>query len=305
MPPEFHDLAKRVNNWGRWGPDDEIGTLNLVTGDVVRKAAACVRTGRRLSLAMPLSENGPQSGLVPGRNNPSRTMTSINQSMTGDPAAMASSDDVVYMGLQSATHWDSLAHASYDNRIYNGFGADTITAAGAARCGIDKVTSVMSRGVLLDVARAKGVDRLEPGYTVTADDLDAAAELAKVTVEPGDIVLIRTGQVQALATGDKFGFAYPSAGPGLSAVEWFRRTDIAAVATDNLTFEVFPCEQDMWLPVHLLDLVEMGLTQGQCWDLEALAADCADDGVYTFLLEASPLPFVGGLGSPVNPGAVK
>src|SRR5687767_11996036 len=103
MPPEFVELAERVNNWGRWGPDDEIGTLNLVTDEVVRKAAACVRTGRRLSLAMPLSENGPQSGLVPGRNNPSRTMTSINSSMTGDPTTMASSDDVVYMGLQSAT----------------------------------------------------------------------------------------------------------------------------------------------------------------------------------------------------------
>ena len=100
--------------------------------------------------------------------------------------------------------------------------------------------------------------------------------------------------------------AEPSSGPSLQTVEWFHNHDVSAVATDNLTFEVFPCERpDVFLPVHLLDLRDMGLTQGQNFDLEALAADCADDGVYVFLLEASPQPFTGATGSPVNPVATK
>lgn len=306
LPAEFHDLAARVNNWGRWGPDDETGTLNLVTPEVVRRAAACARTGKRISLALPLSADGPQTGAIPGRVNPERTMIAINHPLTGDPSQFCMSDDVVTMGLQAATHWDALAHVSYNGRMYNGFPTSSIDASGARRCGIDKAGTLVSRGVLLDVARAAGAGRLEGGYAITPEDLDAAEKLAGVTVGTGDVVLVRTGQIQLLAAGDKKAYAAPSPGLSMMTVPWFRERDVAAVATDNLTFEVYPGERpDCVLPVHLLHLVEMGLTQGQNFDLEALGADCADDGVYEFLLEASPLPFVRGLGSPVNPVAVK
>jgi kynurenine formamidase len=306
LPQEFHELAKKVNNWGRWGKDDEIGTINLITPEVVRKGAACIRNGKRFSLALPLSVNGPQMGVIPGRINPVRTMVAINDSMSGDPSEFCTSDDIVTMGLQAATHWDSLAHVSYDNRLYNGFPASSITAHGAARCGIDKIKTIAGRGVLLDVARAQGRDRLEPGYALTAQDLDAACELARVTVEPGDIVLLRTGQIQLLHAGDKMAYTFPNPGPSTMTVEWFHDHDVAAVATDSLTFEVYPCErEDVVLPVHLLHLVEMGMTQGQNFDLEELAADCADDSVYQFFLEASPEPFEGGVGTPVNPVAIK
>jgi kynurenine formamidase len=156
------------------------------------------------------------------------------------------------------------------------------------------------------VARAKGLDRLEPGSALRPEDLDAACELAKVVVAPGDVILLRTGQMQLLKSGDKVAYGVPSPGPSTMTVEWFHGHDVAAVATDNLAFEVYPCErEDCLLPVHLLHLVEMGMTQGQNFDLEALASDCADDGVYEFLLDASPQPFVGGVGTPVNPVAVK
>jgi kynurenine formamidase len=306
MPAEFLDLAKRVNNWGRWGDDDEIGTLNLITPERVRSAAAAVRSGKRFALGLPLSLDGPQTGAIRGRVNPSHTMTAINEPLIGDPSLFCMSDDVVFMSLQAATHWDSLSHVSYDGRIYNGFGAETITAAGAARCGIDKVKTLVGRGVLLDIARTKGVERVEAGYPLTGADLDAAAAFGRVAIESGDIVLIRTGQIQLLHAGDRWGYAAPNPGPSLQTVEWFHQHDVAAVATDSLTFEVFPCERDdALLPVHLLHLVEMGMTQGQNFDLEALSADCADDGAYAFWLEASPQPFVGGVGSPVNPVAVK
>ena len=306
LSDDFLELATRVSNWGRWGDDDERGTLNLIDADAVRRGAGCVRTGKTFSLALPLNSDGPQTGVIPGRDNPDHRMVAVNMAFTGDPNDFATSDDAVSMGLQAATHWDALAHVSYGGFLYNGFPADSITDEGAAHCGIDKAGTIVTRGVLLDVARARGVDRLKGAHAIGADDLEAARELAKVDIEPGDVVLVRTGQIQILHSGDKNAYGHPSPGPGIDAVSWFREHDIAAVATDNLTFEVFPCERpDLFLPVHLLDLRDIGLTQGQNWDLDALAADCADDGVYTFLLEASPQPFTGATGSPVNPVATK
>ncbi|KPM56553.1 cyclase [Frankia sp. R43] len=306
MPEEFHELARAVNNWGRWGPADERGTLNLLTPEAVRAGAALARHGRLFPLALGLSANGPQTGMVPGRLNPLRTMLSVNEPLTGDPADVSFSDDIVIMGLQAATHWDALAHATYAGRLYNGFPTSTVTTAGARRCGADKIGAVAGRGILLDVARARGVDRLPAGHAITADDLDAAADLAGAHVTPGDIVLVRTGHVQLLHAGDRTGYTYPSPGMSLGTVRWLRTRDVAAVAIDTLTFEVFPCERpDLLLPVHLLHLVEMGLLQGQNFDLEALAADCAADGEYRFLLCATPEPFTGALGAPVAPVAVK
>jgi kynurenine formamidase len=299
LPQVFTELAREVNNWGRWGDDDELGTINLITPEVVRRGADAIRQGAAFPLALPLSGDGPQIGAVPGRINPVHLMTMVNSSY-GDVCA---SDDSVAMGLQCATHWDALTHISYAGRIYNGFGADSITSDGASRCGIDKVQTLVGRGVLIDVAGAKGVDRLEPGYTITAADLDDAA---KVHVEPGDVVLIRTGHARLLAAGDKTAYGYPSPGPGMDAVRWFHDHDVAAVATDTYSFEVLPGEVDgLFLPVHALDLVEMGMLQGQNFYLERLAEACAADGSYAFFLEATPEPFVAAVGAPVAPVAVK
>jgi kynurenine formamidase len=305
LPAEFHDIAKRVNNWGRWGGDDEIGTLNLITDDVVRAAAQTVRSGRRIPLALPLQQDGVQTGMIPGRVNPMHTMVMLNYEMFG-PGTVATSDDAVTMGLQAATHWDALTHVSHSGRIYNGRPADSITAhGGAAFCGIEKVTTLISRGVLLDVARARGTGRLPGDHAVTPEDLDAAEELAGTRVRPGDIVLVRTGQMQICLAGDKHAYAYPSPGLSVRTPEWFHTRDVAAVANDTMTFEIFPPEiEDLWLPVHALDLVEMGMLQGQNWNLETLSEACAEAGRYEFLLDATPEPFVGGTGSPVAPVAV-
>jgi kynurenine formamidase len=293
----FVDLYKRLSNWGRWGDDDEIGTLNLIDDAAVQRGVDSVRTRQRFRLGIPLDQDGPQMGFVWGRVNPLRTMIAINEPWN---------DDVVTMALQAGTHWDALAHMSYDGTLYNGFPAGTVNAHGATKCGIDKVPPIVTRGVLLDVARSQGVDRLEGGAAVTAEHLDAASELAGVEVAPGDVVLVRTGQMQVFRAGDRMAYPYPSAGLGMSAAEWMYTHDVAAAATDNYTFEVVPCEiEEPFIPVHILHLVAMGLTQGQNWDLEALGAACADDGDYTFLLDATPQPFTGGLGSPVNPVVIR
>ncbi|MDB3856256.1 cyclase family protein [Halieaceae bacterium] len=311
FPAEFYEIAKRVNNWGRWGDEDELGTVNFITDEHVRKAAALISSGRRFSLSIPLDKNGIQTGLMPGRVNPIRTMLDINKPMLGDPALFCNTDDIVVMGLQSATHWDGLAHVSYDGRMYNGYDTSSINEDGASKCGIHKIETLVGRGVLLDVAAAKGVDRLAPGYHISCDDLDEAEAFGKLTVGIGDIVLIRTGQIQFvrkpyLKPQDKTEFAKPTPGLDVTTAEWFHRRDVAAVTSDTFSLEVYPRkDRDMFLPLHLIHIVEMGLTQGQNWDLEELAKDCAEDGRYEFFLDASPQKFVGGVGTMVNPVAIK
>ena len=235
-------------------------------------------------------------------------MIHVNEPLSPDPEWICSSEDTLTLATQCATHWDALAHVSYGGVIYNGYPASSITDAGAARCGIHRLGAVVSRGVLLDVARALGRDLLEPGHPISPEDLDAACELARVTLEPGDIVLVRTGQMAHLEPErrDLIAYTWPSPGLTIETAEWFWARDVAAVATDTLVFEVFPSpHEDLYLPVHLLHLVEMGLTQGQNWVLDPLAEDCATDGRYTFLLDATPLPLTAGLGTPLNPVALK
>jgi kynurenine formamidase len=310
VPPAFAEVAARVRNWQRWGPNDEIGTLNLLDDAARRRGAAAVVSGRAFALGLPLSEaEGIQLGFVEGRVNPTRTMVQVNQPVNADqPDWVCFSEDVLTLATQCATHWDALAHSSYGGVIYNGYPASTVSADGAARCGIHRLGPVVSRGVLLDVARARGRDVLEPGYPIMPNDLDAACALAGVAVEPGDIVLVRTGQMVHLRPErrDLVAYTWPSPGLTIETAEWFHRHDVAAVATDTLVFEVYPSQHDdLYLPVHLLHLVEMGLTQGQNWVLDALADDCALDGRYTFLLDATPLPLTQGLGTPLNPIALK
>ena len=308
LPPEFHELAKQVNNWGRWGPDDERGTLNLITDEVVRRGVACARGGRSFPLALPLSEDGPMMGNVPGRpSNPARSMLSLHLAMSKDPDAIRFSDDQVTMPLQAATHWDSLAHVSYMGKIYNGFPEGSVDESGAAHCSIDKVGALASRGVLLDVARARGVSHLDAGYAITQGDLEAAQALTDTKVDSGDIVLVRTGFIQLFLSGERARYgAGDMPGLGTNCPLWFHERDVAAVATDTLAFEVWPCERrDVLFPVHLLDLVEMGMLQGQNFNLEELSAACAEDGVYDFFLSATPEPFARGLGGPVAPIAIR
>ena len=185
-------------------------------------------------------------------------------------------------------------------------GASVVDERGASRLGIENVGPLVSRGLLADVARVHGVDHFEDGHAITGDDLDAALALGVLIVEPGDVLLVRTGQMHFLRAGDRRRYAYPTPGLSTQSVEWLHDHDVAAVATDTLAFEVFPGEDPaVLLPVHLLHLVDMGLMQGQLWALDDLAADCAADGRHDFLLCATPLPLTRSVGGPVAPTAVK
>ena len=318
-PQEIVDLGEKVKNWGRWGDDDEVGTINFITDQVVKDAMKCVKSGKRLSLAFPLQQQGGlQLGSMPGRINPLRTMIQLNTPVIGDPTQFCTSDDVVTMGLQAGTHWDGLCHASWNGKIYGNRDASTITYDGASVCGIEKISSLTSRGVLLDIASLYEVDELPGGHAISYEDCLNAEKIQGVEVRSGDVLLLRTGMMAKAKRGDVISYGSGTAmegspmpgfpGVGLGAVEFFFEREIAAVATDTITFEVMPWDPSVpgaILPIHCINLVMMGLTQGQNWDLEDLAADCQADGQWDFLLEASPQPFVGGIGSPVNPVAIK
>jgi kynurenine formamidase len=301
------DLARRVSNWGRWGADDERGTVNFITPEVVQRGARAVRRGAVFSLGLDFSADGPQFGQA-GRVNPLHIMTSTSNQMTPDPAGLRYADDVIVMPLQCATQWDSLAHVHYGGQLFNGHSAATITSSGAGRNSIDKMAAgIISRGVLLDVARLRGVESLGPGEVVTPADLEAAERAQGVRAERGDVLLVRTGYIRVFTVyGERVFYMKQTPGLGLACVEWLHAREVAAVATDTNMVEVWPPEDPAVLfPLHALCIRDMGLTLGEMFDLEALASDCAADGVWEFLFTAPPLRVTGGVGSPLNPLAVK
>ncbi|MGH8978814.1 MAG: cyclase family protein, partial [Acidimicrobiia bacterium] len=260
----LQDLAQRVSNWGRWGAGDQRGTLNFISPDATRRGAACVRRGVSFSLAIPFDADGPQTGSIPGRINPQRRVLTFNTSYTGDPSDFTTTDDAFEMGTQAATHWDALAHAGYDGLLYNGIADSANTEAGASKLGIEHFGPIVTRGLLLDIARLHGVDALAPGTPIGAADLDAAASRANVAVESGDIVLVRTGHMHLLRTGDKASFVGNAPGLGVGSIQWLHDNEVAAVATDTLALEVWPPEDPKsMLPVHMLNLRDQGLVQGQ------------------------------------------
>ncbi|MEP6624993.1 MAG: cyclase family protein [Acidimicrobiia bacterium] len=299
-------LAARVSNWGRWGSEDQRGTLNLIDADAVRRGAAAVRRGVSFSLSIPMDQGGPQTGRILGRKNPQLTMLQASYAFSGDTRDFATSDDELLTGTQSATHWDALAHAGYDGLLYNGVPADAVTMdSGATKLGIEHFGPIVTRGLLCDVARLHGVDYFDEPYAVTGADLDGC--LGDLTPMAGDVVLVRTGQMHWLRVGDRNRYADISPGIGLDAVEWLHDHDIAAIANDTHVFEPYPCPGDnpYLFPTHMIELRDVGIPQGQQWDLDELASDCAADGINEFLLAATPLPVTHACGGLIAPTATK
>lgn len=310
----FEEYYQSCSNWGRWGEDDQRGTLNHITPDVVRAAASCVRSGKTISMQLPMDDKGPQTGAF-GRVNPMHSMVATGtdhvngvQGYSDDKLGFGYADDSLFFFLQGGSQWDALGHIFREGQMFNGFSANEVTAKGAAKGGVENMPTVVSRGVLLDIARARGVDALEPGTAIYPEDLDHAAEKQGVEVRPGDVLLVRTGDMGARR--NRPGWDGYSAGdsPGLSLLTapWLQEKQIAAVATDTWGAEVRPNElPDVFQPLHLIIIVSMGLLVGEIWDLDPLAADCAADGQYDFLFAGPPLVIPGAVGSPVNPQAIK
>ena len=305
---EIATLGDRVRNWGRWGADDEIGTLNFITPAKRAAAAQLVRKGVTFSLQIPMNSKGPMTGA--GRVNPVHTMTATgcdDIQLVPMAAGARYTDDVMFLYLQSGTEWDSLAHVFYDGRLYNGYDASNVDSNGARKVGIDKTcSSYVSRGVVLDVARFHGVDCLDPAHRIDGVELDEVAAAQGVAIESGDIILVRTGVLAHYARTGRWD-VYHGSHPGLHyrVATWLHDHEIAAVASDNGAVEGYDKQALPAIPLHQLTLRDMGLPLGETFNLEALAADCAADGVYECFLVAPALNITGAVGSPVNPLAMK
>jgi kynurenine formamidase len=305
--------AKELSNWGRWGKDDQIGTLNNVTPADVVAAAGLIRRGKVFALGLSLKEP-IQSGLFGGRWNPIHTMlatgTDAIAGRQDEPAPyLRYADDAINMPCQASTQWDALCHIFHGDTMYNGFAAELVDARGAKALGIENVRDKMvGRGVLLDVARFKGVDYLNDGYAISNADLDACAAAQRVKVRKGDFVIVRTGQQErCLARKDWTGYAGGNA-PGFAfeTCYWLRQTDIAAICSDTWGCEVRPNETtDANQPWHWVVIPAIGISMGEIFYLKELAEDCAADGIYEFFFTAPPLHLPGGAGSPINPQAIK
>jgi len=306
------DLCLRYRNWGRWGEDDQRGALNFITPEALVHAGRMIRSGRIVSCGLPFDSNGPQNGGFGGRTNPIHTMLQdggdIALGAQDHLALLRYTDDAVTMPLQCGTQWDALAHIFYRGQMYNGHGLDRVTSSGAKVNSIDRIADgVAGRGVLLDIPRYRGVDWLEAGHAVGHDELAGCAEAQGVDIRSGDIVLVRTGQlaqVRALGTWGEYD-AGPAPGLGITAAEWFTAHEVAALATDTWGAEVRPNETPgVFQPLHLILLVNAGMTFGEIFDLEALSQACQEEGRYEFFFSAPPLPITGAVGSPINPIAI-
>jgi kynurenine formamidase len=307
------EIALKYRNWGRWGDDDQLGTVNLITPEKRRAAAGLVKRGDVFSLALPLDGNGPMTGAY-GRVNPIHVMLQDGGDVASGAqehlAVLRYTDDAVYLVLQCATQWDALAHIYHEGQMYNGFGTDAVNSSGANKNSITAVKDKMvSRGVLLDVARYKGKPWLDVSEPIESSDLEGCAAAQGVDVGPGDIVLVRTGRLGAVRERGSWGDEYaggPAPGLAISAADFLCPRGVAAIATDTWGIEVLPNETpDVFQPLHIILLVNAGIHIGEMFDLDALAEDCASDGVYEFLFVAPPLTVTGSVGSAINPQAIK
>jgi hypothetical protein len=217
----IYEAAEKLSNWGRWGKDDQIGTLNNIAPEDIVNAAKLIRKGRVFALGLSLKEP-IQTGLFGGRWNPIHTMLATGTDAAAGnqddpPPAIRYADDAINMPCQASTQWDALCHIFLDDKMYNGFDARLVDARGARKLGIENVRDKMAgRGVLLDIARWKGVPWLANGYAITNADLDACANAQNVSVRKGDFVIVRTGQQErCLSQGEWSGYAGGDA-PGLA-----------------------------------------------------------------------------------------
>src|SRR5258708_5168766 len=245
---DINASAARGKNWGRWGADDEIGTLNNVSPKDIVNAASLIRKGKVFALALNFESDGRENGLWGNRFNPIHTMLATGTDAVAgrqESIGIRYADDMVSMPLQCGTQWDALGHVFNGEKMWNGYDARLVDANGAQKNGIEKVKDKMvGRGVLLDVARHKGVDSLEDGYGIGTEELEKCAAAQGVEILKGDFVIVRTGHMErCLKAGKWEGYAGGNA-PGLrfETAEWIRKMDIAAICADTLGCEVRPNE---------------------------------------------------------------
>ena len=290
-----------ISNWGRWGKDDELGTLNLITADKRKAAARLVQDGVSVSLALELNKIQD-----PLNANPFEHVLTVGTFGGHDVAGDRYSVD--YHGF-AHSHIDGLPHFLHKGKMYNGFTAEILKESGAQKLGIQNAhAGIFTRGILIDIPWFRGVDFLEPGTVITADDLEAWERKTGLRVQSGDVLLVRTGRWERVRQKGQWNFLASAAGLHASVASWLRVRDVAVIGSDGVSdgvSDVMPSGVDGRLnPLHELVLVGLGMPILDNLDLDALASEAARCERWEFLFVGAPLRVPGGTGSPLNPLAV-
>jgi kynurenine formamidase len=281
-----------LSNWGRWGKDDQRGTLNLMTPNVRREALKLAREGVSISLAHTIEKD-------PAPDNP----RPLGQQMTLDTAGHAMDLYTIWYHGSVITHIDSLCHYSFQGKIYNGFDRSNIKEGpGCPQNGVEnQKNGIMTRGILVDMPLMKNVPYLEPGTAITAADLEAWEKFAGLKIHSGDALFLRTGRWAQRAQKGAWNVAANAAGFHASVLPWLKQRDVALLGNDGVT-DVQPSGvQGSPRPIHQVAIVAMGLPLVDVMDLEAVAKEAASRKRWEFLLTAAPVPVLGGTGFPLNP----
>ena len=303
---EFERLFESVKNWGRWGPDDQLGTMNFITPEHVRAAAGLVRSGRRVSMEIPINT-------VAGPDNPNPAIHFVSQGHDIDIGSGGLRFGLDFMGMachgDCHTHIDALCHISYNGLTYNGHPAEEVlTSKGATSLDIANYgNGVVGRGVLLDVPRFRGVEWLEPGEAVTRAELEACEEAQHVHLGEGDILVFRTGHhARRLALGpwDNGPDGEGKAGLHVDTIPWMHERRIAAFLPDGDGEAIPSVVEGIAYPIHPLQIVAMGMLASDSLQFEDLSRACQEEGRFEFMVVGLPLRLPGGTGSPWNPIAI-
>ncbi len=289
---EFDAMFQEINNWGRWGADDELGTMNLITPEKTRAAAALVRSGITVSLSHnPMPDVAPDNPDAAFNHTMGRTLRSDTYEFT-------------YHGY-GVSHIDSLCHFIWNDRLYNDVPPSASTSEGCGKHGIQNLKQgIVTRGILLDFARLKGVPYLEPQTPIYVEDIEAWEEMAGVTVSPGDVIFVRTGRWARRAALGPWQVSGNSAGLHASVLPWIKERGVSFVGSDAATDVMPSMVEGVTQPVHTMLIAGLGTNIFDNMDLEALAETAARENRWEFMLTAGPIPVEGGTGSPLNPIAV-
>ncbi len=304
---EFDRLFEQVKNWGHWGPDDERGTLNYLTPGMVAAAARLVKSGRQVSMAIPIGKTAAADNPAPATH-----VFSLLHDLPVSKSGL--SFGMCWLGMGSHgdayTHVDALNHVGYRGQLYNGKPVSTLTSRGSEWGSITAyATGLVGRGVLLDAARHRGVEWLEPGEAVNRKELEEIEKAQGVRLGEGDILVFRTGHHARRLKLGAWNNEYPPAGTGkaglhVDAVPWMHERRIAAFLPDGDGETVPSNVEDMPYPIHPLQLTAMGMCISDSLQLEELAAAVKEEGRFEFMVVGLPLRLPGATGTPWNPIAI-
>jgi kynurenine formamidase len=285
---ELDELFRQVSNWGRWGKDDQLGAANLVTDAKRKQAASLVKNGVSVSLA-----HNPMTEKAIDNNNPfEHTMI---------PGFFMDTYKVSYHGY-AHSHIDALCHILYKDQTYNGYPrAEVNTEKGCTKLGIDNLKNgIVTRGILLDMPRLKGLAYLEPGTAIYTEDLEAWERKAGVKVSPGDAIFLRTGRWARREKLGPWNIAQNAAGVHASVAPWVKARGVAFAGSDAALDVAPSLVEGSNLAVHALFITAMGIHLLDNHDLEAVAQTAAKLNRWEFMVTIAPVPVTGGTGFPVN-----